>query len=352
MIGSGHLVRCRALARECKEKGAEIFFICREQQGHLTRQLDADGFNYFLIPSYSKVVRNEIDGVYSSWLGVSEEEDAIETVRFIRQVRPDWVVVDHYGLGVRWESLIRNETRKIMAIDDLANRKHDCDVLLDPNFSSDDSDGRYDSLISEHCTRLFGPMYALISPEYKVIRSTLPEHDGEINRVLVYFGASDDRNLSSVVSIALKRPDLSDLLVDLVLGVNSSPSRALIQSLEGRGRVRFHQSLPTLAGLMARADLMIGAAGGTTWERAALGLPGLVGALTENQRRLIDPMLKLGATFFMPHEELTCATSWADRILFLRQRKLDVRRAHVAARQLTDGCGLARVSDVLFKFGP
>ena len=147
-IGTGHLMRCMTLADELCRRGATATFLCREQPGHLIELTRSRGFETEAIA----------------------HEDASPS--HVAQLHPDWVVVDHYGLDSAWETAVRPSTRRILAIDDLADRDHDCDLLLDQNLY-DGVDQRYASRLPAHCRQLIGPHYALLRPEFADARARL-----------------------------------------------------------------------------------------------------------------------------------------------------------------------------------
>ena len=141
-IGSGHVMRCLTLANELHDKGVEITFVCREHPGHLFDFIETSKHCLMSLPLPTSLAVGKL--AHAQWLGVTQEEDArqsIEALKIIGHV--DWLVVDHYALDVEWETAMRVGTEHIMVIDDLADRKHDCDVLLDQNYY-DGLEGRYE----------------------------------------------------------------------------------------------------------------------------------------------------------------------------------------------------------------
>jgi UDP-2,4-diacetamido-2,4,6-trideoxy-beta-L-altropyranose hydrolase len=133
-IGTGHLVRCKTLAEVLRQRGASVGFICREHQGHLIDWLLKADFQVTGLPIQSPPSSvNDLSEDYQAWLGVTPEQDAQETIQAIGNNHPDWLIIDHYGIDQQWETQLRPHVQKILVIDDLANRYHDCDVLLDQN---------------------------------------------------------------------------------------------------------------------------------------------------------------------------------------------------------------------------
>jgi UDP-2,4-diacetamido-2,4,6-trideoxy-beta-L-altropyranose hydrolase len=220
---------------------------------------------------------------HSSWLGVSQDIDIRQTLKVLQANAPwDWLIVDHYSLDYRWESAMRKVVGKIMAIDDLADRKHDCDLLLDQNYFQE-TDIRYKDLLPERCDRLLGPKYAMLRPEFREARNFCRMRGNGVARVLVYFGGNDPDNLTGMALSALNSPELKHLLVDVVIGTSNSHQGKLETLADQRVGTRLHIQPECFTELMIRADLCIGAGGTTTWERLCLGLPSLVVTVAENQ---------------------------------------------------------------------
>ncbi len=283
-IGTGHVMRCRSLAHALQERGAQVDFL---------------------------------------------EESEIRST--------DWIVVDKYTLNAEWETRMRGKAARIMVIDDLADRQHDCDVLLDQNYFPNAED-RYKGLVPERCRRLLGPHYALLRPEFARQRKTLRERDGRVQRVLVSLGGVDRGNETSNI-ISLLKP--FRVAVDVVAGsMNPNADRIALECAQAG--FTFHRQASNMAELMAAADLAIGAGGSTTWERCCLGLPTLQVAISHDQFATSSALASLGVIFF-------CGKSVTEEAL--RDVLSDPNRLKdqsVRMRQLVDGEGARRVAAGLF----
>jgi UDP-2,4-diacetamido-2,4,6-trideoxy-beta-L-altropyranose hydrolase len=280
-------MRCLTLAEELRDSGAEVSFISRMHPGNLNELIREKGFSCHELPGAPTVESNEQyvqdpRSEYASWLGVSQQQDARETIEAVGATQADWLIVDHYGLDKEWERLLRPHAAKIMVIDDLADRRHDCDLLLDQNFFIDGGK-RYDKLISPSCTRLLGPKYALLRKEFREARTNLRERTGEVKRVLVFLGGGDPENITELAIEALSDAELLNLQADVVIG-SQNPHREKIEKLvQARPRTTLHIQANNMAELMCTADLAIGAGGSTTWERLYLGLPSIAIPIAKNQ---------------------------------------------------------------------
>lgn len=293
-IGTGHVTRCLTLANELRERGADVEFVCREHPGHLCGSIELAGYRVNRLPPPG-AARAQGSPAHGHWLGVSQDVDARETRSILgKGKRLRWIVVDHYSLDESWETAMRSVADRVMVIDDLADRRHDCDLLLDQNYYRD-LESRYDGLVPSGCRKLLGPRYALLRREFIELRRKLRNRDGAVRRILVFFGGTDPTNetAKAIQSVAaLNRPDIE---VDVVVG-ESNPNRDQIASVCGATRgFRFHCEIHNLAELMVLADLAIGGGGATTWERCYLGLPTIVLVLAKNQRRAMVDLAEVGA---------------------------------------------------------
>lgn len=290
-IGSGHLMRCLTLAEQMREKSAEVHFICRDLVGSMHALVYDHDFRLHLLPRHEA---NPALTGYAAWLTVPQTVDAEETEAILYQLRPvERLVVDSYALDAAWEQKMSPLVREIFVIDDLANRPHDCDVLLDQNFYRE-MRHRYDGLVPPDCKLLLGPPHALLREEFYAARVHLRERDGRLRRILVFYGGSDATCETEKAIHALLQLQLSSVAVDVVVGGRNS-RRAYIKELcDAHEFLHYHCQVSNMAELMANADLCLGAGGTTTWERCFLGLPSIVTAVAENQIRICEDCAEAG----------------------------------------------------------
>lgn len=343
-IGTGHFKRCHTLATALQIRGAHIHFITRAHLGHMGAMLARDNFTVTLLPQPSG---NSITMIgYNAWLGVTQEEDAAQTITALGNTQCDWLVVDHYGLDRVWETKLRPHTLRLMVIDDLANRPHDCDVLLDQNYS-DSIKERYQAWVPAGCRVLLGPHYALLRPEYAQHRETLTPRTGKINRIMVYMGGTDNVNMTGMVLTALSADQLANIDVDVAIGSNFLHKKAVIAQANARPRTYIHSNRPHLADLMAKADLAIGAGGATTWERMCLGLPSIVTAIAENQVPACKALEASGLIRFLG-VSAELGIEYIKKTVLKMLVEAGINRALEARTQIiVDGFGTKRVTEVL-----
>lgn len=290
-IGSGHLMRCLTLAERLRKDGGEVHFISRDLAGSLHRLVEEHGFPLHLLPQHEQ--NPNLTG-YAAWLTVPQVVDAEETGEILSRMQPvSRLIVDSYALDAVWEKRLRPLVREIFVIDDLADRPHDCDVLLDQNYYRE-MRHRYDGLVPPSCKLLLGPSHALLREEFYEAREHLRERDGILRRILVFYGGSDATGETEKAIRALVQLQLSSVAVDVVVG-GSNPRRASIESLcAAYDFLHYHCQVSNMAELIAHADLCLGAGGTTTWERCFLGLPAIVTAVAENQIQICEDCAEAG----------------------------------------------------------
>lgn len=300
-IGTGHVMRCLTLADALRKKGAQCTFVSRPHPGHLLNLVAQRGHKALALGEPQANFNALPNLAHAMWLGTSWPDDAEQTKHALAGQTMDWLVIDHYALDARWEQALRPQAKRIMVIDDLADRPHDCDLLLDQNWNGATNYLRYDHLVTSHTEMLLGPKYALLNPAYAELRALLPQRDGIVRRVLVFLGGSDPTNQTARVIKAMMEPSLQYLALDVVIGVNHPEPSSIADLVKERHNTVLYQNLPGLACLMEKADLMIGAGGSTTWERMSLGLPSLVIGVADNQLLTNKALHSAGYINFLGH---------------------------------------------------
>ena len=306
-IGTGHVMRCLTLANSLKNLGARCRFICREFEGNLIGYIKRMGYEVRVLPAISDSVKPTCDEglpYYYSWLGCVWEDDAAQTINSIAEEMPDWLVVDHYAIDKSWEASVTPFCVNIFVIDDLADRAHQCEILLDQSPSRKKSE--YKRLVPSDTRLLVGGDYALFRPEFDQARSASLRRrtTNSLERILISLGGVDKNNMSSAVLSALGRlGDAASLQVSVVLG----PSAPHLDEVE-----RLSKTLPfetsilsdvrNMSAVMTDHDLAIGAAGTTSLEFCVLGLPSILLILAENQISNAQALAHAGAVDICPSD--------------------------------------------------
>ncbi|MET0155869.1 MAG: UDP-2,4-diacetamido-2,4,6-trideoxy-beta-L-altropyranose hydrolase [Rickettsiales bacterium] len=294
-IATGHVMRCAALADALRNVGADISFICKDLPGNVAAALEKNGFAAHYLPKGNAGDKETPDAPpHYRWLEGSWQDDAEKTAAHLTSMpEKPTLVVDHYALDARWEMALRPLVKKIVVIDDLADRPHDCDALIDHNLYLNKEE-RYRGLVPEECALLLGPAYALLRAEFDAVSPRLRRH---VRRILVSFGGVDAAGMTLKAALALaslkKENALRDIAVDVVAGARNARLEEVRGVCEENGFAFFAQ-VNDMAERSAMADLSIGAGGVSALEHVILGLPSIRYVLAENQRRLIDDGVALG----------------------------------------------------------
>lgn len=350
-IGTGHIMRCLTLAHALKSNGAEISFICRAYKGNLINRIREDGFETFELPLDNKA--DDLDDSYllhSAWLGVTQEEDMKVCLPILQSVNPDWLIVDHYALDLSWEKALEQSYEKLMVIDDLADRVHLCDMLLDQTFGRNKDD--YNDLVPADCTKLIGSDYVLLKPDFLKLRSKslARRSNPSINSILVSMGGVDSTNVTSEVLKGLNQNVLpNDVTITVIMG----PSAPFIEEVKKQAKDMKYQvhvltNVDNVAEIMTGSDLAIGAAGTTTWERCCLGLPTIMVVLADNQKYAAS-VLNENKIVLLLDNNVDIASQLVTKINFLKDNNSELRHLSENSMKIVDGKGVERVIDCLFE---
>lgn len=336
-------MRCLTLAHELKKQGTQICFISRNLPIHLSDMLTEKGMEY--LPLRIDEAKEAVDELACArWLGTSQARDAEATLQALANQTWDWIVVDHYALNKSWERIIRGSCKKLMVIDDLADRQHDCDVLLDQNYYAD-MKTRYVTKVPAHCQLLLGPRYALLREEFRTLRERVKVRTGDVKKILVFFGGVDADNYTSFAMQALVELD-SKQQVDVVIGAQHPNLEQIKQACINHGFI-CHIQTTRMGELMAEADLAIGAGGSASWERCCLGLPGLLVAVAGNQIDIVKALASVGACHYVEEKDAVNLSSVKHLINELLVAPDQVLSISQQAFSLVDGLGVKRVSETL-----
>lgn len=346
-MGSGHVMRCLTLADELRQHGFDIKFICREHSGSLVEMIQGKGYLVARLPQAEAGYKATIDDVtHASWLGCSWQHDAAETIEALGGVQPEWLIIDHYAIDCRWEQKLRPHVGRIMVIDDLADRRHGCDLLLDQNLHKN-MDERYDGLVPETCLKLIGPKYSLLRPEFVEARKKSNVRDGVVRRFLIFFGGSDPSNETEKALEAILRINRPDIAVDVVVGEVNQRRLGLERLCASLPNTTYHCQIDNMAELMLNADLAIGAGGSSLWERCCLGLPSIIISIALNQVELARSAVKCGVADYMGEAGTISKDDLSRRIDHIIADPDLLKSISRSGMDLVDGNGSARVTDAM-----
>ncbi|WP_179140713.1 UDP-2,4-diacetamido-2,4,6-trideoxy-beta-L-altropyranose hydrolase [Chromobacterium haemolyticum] len=325
-VGAGHLMRCLALARYLTEASYEVVVACAALEAEYERLMREAGCGRLLLDD-----------------GLTLARDAQLCADYADLHQFDGVVVDHYGLDQAWESRLRGSGRILLVIDDLANRPHVCDALLDQNDCASTT-SRYDELLPADSEFFLGPKFALLRCEFAVLRERCAPR-GELKRLLVFFSASDEKNETAKALAGIAQCQRA-WQVDVVTGASHPDVAGIARTCREQGWAHHHQ-VEYMAALMAEADLSLGSAGSASWERCAMGLPAILVQLADNQAEVMRCLLRHGAALSLGAAERVQASHYAQALDAFGPQKLAAMSQ--AAFELVDGKGVTRVAEWIMK---
>ncbi len=344
-IGTGHMMRCLALAEELLRRGAKIHFICRDLLAPMRSALIERGIQFSQIGTdLDPPAAEEGGGQHSVWLGTPQHIDATQSIAVLAGLKWDWLIVDHYALDAEWERALRCVATKIAVIDDFLDRSHDCDLLLNQNFTSDGNE-KYDALISRGCTVRLGPKFALLRKKFHDLRSQVKVRSGKVDRVLVFFGGIDFHNYTGIVLEALETLRHFNYEVDVVVGSQHPRIDEILQRCAENG-FACHVQTDRMPELIAAADLAIGAGGIALWERSCLGLPSFVVATADNQSMQVREAALRGLVY-APSTDIWDLEAFIGHLHGLLQNPCLLKFQSQQCMNQVDGLGLSRVANDL-----
>lgn len=341
LIGSGHVMRCLALANALSVLGNKVVFICKEHNSNLITKIMEFGYEVKGLSINSDIY---VDSplAHAEWLGGTQEDDAEKTIDAIKSLDIDWIIVDHYAIDEYWHKKIRPYVKRIFVIDDLGDRKHDCDILLDQNLGA--TKEKYREIVPKYCELLLGPQYALLRPEFAQWREKSLErrkYTEKPKNILVSLGGVDPHNITTdVINVLSKISSLADAQVNVVLGSQSPHVDAVkMASKKSSLKINLHVDSKRMAELMSQADLAIGASGSSSWERCTLGLPSISYVIADNQINIALALENSGAAITIREiDELSYKLSTAIR---------NIKNMSIEASLICDGFGVMHVSNFL-----
>jgi len=318
-IGGGHAVRCLTLADALSAVGWTCELVVGPETVSTVPAVGQSG--------HSVVELDAIEGATSR----------------IEASAPDLVVVDHYRLDGSFEAVGRAVGARVLVIDDLANRSHDCDLLLDPTPGR--SAGEYAGLVPSGCRTLMGPDYALVRPQFRAQRraSNKRRTGGRVQRILINMGATDAVNCTRLALDAISQA-VPHVDVDLLLGATAPHLRDLQAYVDTfDDSICLHVGIENVAELMSAADIAIGAGGTSSYERCAVGLPTLLIITADNQSTLARGLEALGAVENLGSHEKLDAAAVAGRLADLCGDHARCEQIAKRAADLCDARGATRV---------
>lgn len=350
-IGTGHVMRCITLAEALRGQGVDCRFICREHPGNLIQLIRHRGFDVHKLCTQTSFYRQSLKQyaldekalAHANWLVVNWQVDAEQTKEVIVDMVVDWLIVDHYALDIRWETALKPHYHKLMVIDDLADRPHGCELLLDQNIGRKAK--HYLGLVSANCKILTGPQYALLRPEFSQIRqySLSRRTTPQLKRLLIVMGGVDKNNVTGQVLAALVGSVLpTDCRITVVMGPNAPWLKNVREQTEQMPWIiEVLVGIDNMAHVMAESDLAVGASGSTSWERCCLGLPTINVAVANNQE-FIASSLEIATSIRSAKIEClsTDINDWLEKIV---SKRASLAEMSAKLSVITTGLGTEKI---------
>jgi len=346
IMGSGHLMRCLTLAKLMRNYGdVDIRFICRDLEGNISSVVSDNDFNLIMLPAAEY---NTDLSSYAAWLTVSQEQDADETIDAIRSIscdfQADYIIVDSYAIDEIWEKKLRPYTKKIFVIDDLANRKHACNYLLDQTYGIEYS-SKYDGLVPPGCVQFLGTPYSLLKPEYRKLRKEIDLLRQEIKNILVFFGGSDDTGETVKFLEALKQKRYEQYHFIVIIGSGNPQKNVIKTYCDEMDNVEFHCQIDNMEYYISISDIAFASAGVNTWERCVLGLPSIITVTAENQQEIAAKMREQNAAVILGDFEAVTSEDYAEALRTIDE--IDITSLSKNAAKLMENDGMDELLKVI-----
>lgn len=331
-IGGGHVMRCLSLGFAAQNAGHQVLFICADVPGHLGERIKSAGIDILWLKAESPSGNSsEIE----NWRALPIETDAAQTQQALSDFKPDWLILDHYGLEGAWVKDIRRAIPelRILALDDLDREPMFADLLLNPAAVPGTK------IKQPHMGMLKGPSYAMLRPEFTMARpAALKRRTGDVKKVLILPGMVDSQQMAPIALEAMRA--FPELQAEVIMGSQSPTVSQLQKLIAERPNWSLTLDAKDMAQRMSNADACIGAGGGSAWERCSLGLPSVNIALAENQVPGVQAIADAHAAIGLGPSALQNSQMITDALSEL-MANYDVLSQNAAA--LCDGEGAKRV---------
>lgn len=350
-MGTGHIFRMLTLAKQLERKGHEVVFVCRKLKGNLIAFVREDFPVIELAAPDDQVECSNTHCNHGSWLEVDYESEIdqsrnalIEFLSDRAESKFDWLIIDHYAIEKQYQIGLKSTYCFVMQVDDLADREHCVDLLLDQNYYCL-GESRYDDLVLSPTIRLCGPQYALLRDEFSLTRSHLSpyQHRLEQGRVVLFFGGIDIANETMKALQGLLRVESTDHF-DVIIGSNN-PNKEQLQDfcVINADRVSLYIQVSNMMDYFAASYLYVGAVGATTWERCVLALPGLVCSVAHNQTQLAEDLNEINGHCYLGLNGQLTPDDYENAYRQLLTNVQPLVKQSEQCFQLVDGLGCERV---------
>ena len=330
-IGYGHLIRCLALADTLK-KSFKINFICTNLNGNLISQICKKKFEVFRFNTKSQ--------------RINVKKDAEKTISIIKKHRnkKSLLILDSYILSQEWENRVKPYVKRLIVIDDLMDRKHSCDLIIDQNLHTQ-MNSLYTKSVPKNCVKLLGPDYAILRNQFIAQRKYAKIRSLPIKNILVSFGGTDNENHTLHALTSLKKLN-SDVNVNVVTGTANIGKKIIKNFCKKNFNYNYFEQVENMVKLMQVADLCIGSSGTTTWERCCVGLPAIAIVTSNDQKDIASAVSKNKCIINLGKIKKSDNVNYVRLMKNLKNSELQNMSRN--CMKLVDGKGAARISKYIF----
>jgi UDP-2,4-diacetamido-2,4,6-trideoxy-beta-L-altropyranose hydrolase len=353
IIGSGHVMRCITLANALqKDVDANIVFFCRSYEGNIIDFIKNSGFCVVVMAVSESPIKNDRD--YQTWLGASQSVDAENFITVANKQGLDQfnlILTDHYGISEEWENKVRPFTNCIAVIDDLANRMHSCDFIIDQNYFKN-YETRYNSLTNIECQKLLGPSYTLLREEFSDLKKKLAPFEERFSKkiITIFFGGTDPDNHSEKALKGLLAKLDDSYNINVILGKSNPNIDKLNKYKQKFANVTVSIQVNNMSEHIGQSLLFVGAIGATTWERCLCGTPGLVSSIAENQVQAAIDLHEIEGHHYLGKADTLSDKDYGDAALMLLNNKELLKQQNIASKNLVSKSGSSEVSRKICDF--
>jgi UDP-2,4-diacetamido-2,4,6-trideoxy-beta-L-altropyranose hydrolase len=323
-MGTGHVMRCLALAQAWKDAGGNPIFAMSAKTESIESRLKSEGFE--IIP---------LDADPGS------VADAYRTADISARKNACFVIVDGYHFGSLYQKLIKSLGLQFLFIDDNGHADHYyADIILNQNIHADKNLYCH----RENYTKLLlGTRYVLLRREFRDYQDWIRDVPHIARNILVTFGGSDPTNATCKTIQALEQLNIRDFQIRVVVGGSNDRYSQLQSFVENRPWIRIDRNVANMSVLMGWADIAVSAAGSTVWELAFMGLPSLITIVADNQYKAASELERMGCFKLVQEHNLS-----EELNKLLLSKSLRSSYAH-RCKDLVDGQGCMRVLSTIFK---
>ena len=331
-LGGGHLSRCIEIAKLLYKRKIKVFFLCKNLKGNLNEWVKSEKFKLLIIKENYKTIQEEINDI----------ENLLKPFLSFK-----YLIIDNYSIEKEWENAIKKIIPKIVVIDDLANRNHNCDFIIDQNFIENHKN-RYTKFVSEKTIQLLSPKYAIIKDSIKKNKTISLPNFKNPSKLFICFGASDPKGYTLAALSALKKIRYKFQLINVFTSKNNINLEKINQKCSTLANCKIHTDNHLLPEILSKSDLAIGAGGTMCWERAFLGVPSLVFGIADNQIKVLEALIKNGIVIgesYSQYPDDNKIESWL-KVIITNQKLLEGLSER--SRKIVDGFGTERICEALF----